>query len=116
MTTLRTKLIRLAHETPALRPYLLPLVKTAALDAKAIAKLKELDAEFARLDLAEVADKLSKGLHKPSYEAENLSRSAPTKELQEVAEELAEARTEMATVALRLYSVRRTIQTLLTDL
>jgi hypothetical protein len=30
MTTLRTKLIRLAHETPAFRPHLLPLLKAAS--------------------------------------------------------------------------------------
>ena len=30
MTTLRSKLIRLAHETPGLRPHLLPLLKEAA--------------------------------------------------------------------------------------
>lgn len=31
MTTLRTKIIRLAHQNPALRPHLLPLLKEAAL-------------------------------------------------------------------------------------
>jgi hypothetical protein len=30
MTTLRAKLIRLAHSNPELRPHILPLVKTAA--------------------------------------------------------------------------------------
>ena len=111
MTTLRTKLIRLAHQQPSLRPHLLPLLKTAALDASTKAKLMELDAEIARLDLAERADKLAKDIYKPRYDAENLSRSA--RELKEVAEEMAEARTEIETVALRLKGVRRTIRTLL---
>lgn len=116
MTTLRTSLIRLAHQQPELRPHLLPLLSdrtAAALDAKAIEKLKELDAELTRLDVVDVAEKLSKGLYKPSYDAANLSRSAPSRDLREIAEEMSEAQTEMATVALRLYGVRRAIQILL---
>lgn len=39
--TLRTKLIRLAHENPALRPHLLPLLKTAAMSEADFWKLIE---------------------------------------------------------------------------
>ncbi len=43
MTTLRSKLIRLAHENPALRPQLLPLLKEAGDDIKKDAEtLKDL--------------------------------------------------------------------------
>ena len=35
MTNLRSKIIRLAHQQPALRPHLLPLLKTAYIDKEA---------------------------------------------------------------------------------
>lgn len=43
MNTLRSKVIRLAHENPALRPHLLPLLKTAA------RPIHEIAGEIARL-------------------------------------------------------------------
>lgn len=54
MTTLRTSLIRLAHETPALRPHLLPILKEAMgtkvpkeiVDAKSGKNYEDLKAEY----------------------------------------------------------------------
>lgn len=111
MDTLRSRLIRLAHTQPSLRPQLLPLLKTAALDPRASAKLKEIDAVLARLD--PLASQLEKDLYPIATDVAALARSNRDADVKEIADQISEAKTEAATVALRIGAVRRTIRDLL---
>jgi hypothetical protein len=126
MTTLRSKLIRLAHENPALRPQLLPLLKTAALDPRAIAKepgvidkLKGIQSAVA--PIPDIAKQWSGALRQPNRDAAALKRlnldeySTPGNDyaFSGIQEQMAEMVIEIATIENRAKTILRTIRDLL---
>lgn len=130
MTTLRSKLIRLAHQQPSLRPQLLPLLKTAALDPRAIAKAKESevnaidklnDIQKAVAPIPAIAKQWSGALRQPNLDAAALKRlnldeyatSGNAYAFSGIQEQMAEMVIEIATIETRAKTILRTIHDLL---
>ena len=126
MTNLRSKLIRLAHQQPSLRPQLLPLLKTAALDPRAIAKEPKVIDKLEKLQSAvapipDIAKQWSGALRQPNLDAAALKRlnldeyatSGNAYAFSGIQEQMAEMVIEIATIETRAKTILRTIHDLL---
>jgi hypothetical protein len=126
MTDLRSKLIRLAHQQPSLRPHLLPLLKTAALDPRAIAKEPKVIDKLEKIQSAvapipAIANQWSGALRQPNLDAAALKRlnldeystSGNAYAFSGIQEQMAEMVIEIATIETRAKTILRTIHDLL---